>query len=43
MVIVISSEVLHFIFCKNSLPSPAQCRRLLKIIEKAEDKGYVMS
>ena len=25
-----------------SLPSSAQCRRLLKIIEKAEDKGFLM-
>ena len=24
------------------LPSTAQCRRLLKIIDKAEDKGYIM-
>ena len=27
---------------RNQLPSPAQCRRLLKIVEKAEDKGYIM-
>ena len=27
---------------RGSLPSPAQCRRLLKVIEKAEDKGYIM-
>ncbi|MCQ2068373.1 MAG: AIPR family protein [Bacteroidaceae bacterium] len=27
---------------RNQLPSPAQCRRLLKIVEKAEDKGYLM-
>ena len=27
---------------RSTLPSPAQCRRLLKIIEKAEDKGYIM-
>ena len=27
---------------KGSLPSTAQCRRLLKIVEKAEDKGYIM-
>ena len=27
---------------RGSLPSSAQCRRLLKIIEKAEDKGYIM-
>ena len=27
---------------RGSLPSPAQCRRLLKIVEKAEDKGYIM-
>ena len=27
---------------RGSLPSPAQCRRLLKIIEKAEDKGYIL-
>lgn len=27
---------------RNSLPTPAQCKRLIKIVEKAEDKGYVM-
>ena len=27
---------------RNQLPSPAQCKRLLKIVEKAEDKGYIM-
>lgn len=27
---------------RNQLPTPAQCRRLLKIVEKAEDKGYIM-
>ena len=27
---------------RNQLPSTAQCRRLLKVVEKAEDKGYVM-
>lgn len=27
---------------KNSLPSPAQCKRLVKIITKAEDKGYIL-
>lgn len=27
---------------RGSLPSSAQCRRLLKIVEKAEDKGYIM-
>ena len=27
---------------RGSLPTPAQCRRLLKIVEKAEDKGYIM-
>ena len=27
---------------RGSLPSPAQCKRLMKIVEKAEDKGYVM-
>ncbi len=27
---------------RNSLPSPAQCKRLMKIVEKAEDKGYIM-
>jgi hypothetical protein len=27
---------------RAQLPSPAQCRRLLKIVEKAEDKGYIM-
>lgn len=27
---------------RGSLPSPSQCRRLLKIVEKAEDKGYIM-
>lgn len=34
------------VFCedirKASLPSAAQCKRLLKIVEKAEDKGYIM-
>lgn len=27
---------------RGQLPSAAQCKRLLKIIEKAEDKGYIM-
>ena len=27
---------------KNNLPSTAQCRRLVKIVSKAEDKGYIM-
>lgn len=27
---------------KASLPSAAQCKRLIKIVEKAEDKGYIM-
>ena len=27
---------------RGQLPSSAQCRRLLKIVEKAEDKGYIM-
>ena len=27
---------------RNSLPTSAQCRRLIKIISKAEDKGYIM-
>ena len=27
---------------KNRLPSPAQCKRLMKIVSKAEDKGYLM-
>lgn len=27
---------------RNQLPTPAQCRRLLKVVEKAEDKGYIM-
>lgn len=27
---------------RNSLPSPAQCKRLMKVVEKAEDKGYIM-
>lgn len=27
---------------RNQLPSPAQCKRLVKIVEKAEDKGYIM-
>lgn len=27
---------------KGSLPSPAQCKRLLKIVTEAEDKGYIM-
>lgn len=27
---------------RGSLPSPAQCRRLLKIVERAEDKGFIM-
>lgn len=28
--------------CGGQLPTTAQCKRLLKIIEKAEDKGYIM-
>ena len=27
---------------KASLPTPAQCKRLVKIVTKAEDKGYIM-
>ena len=27
---------------RGSLPTAAQCKRLLKIVEKAEDKGYLM-
>lgn len=27
---------------RGQLPTPAQCRRLLKVVEKAEDKGYIM-
>jgi len=27
---------------RGSLPSAAQCKRLLKIVAKAEDKGYMM-
>nr|WP_297061461.1 AIPR family protein [Prevotella sp.] len=27
---------------RNKLPTPAQCKKLMKIINKAEDKGYVM-
>ncbi len=27
---------------KGNLPTPAQCKRLLKVIAKAEDKGYMM-
>ncbi len=27
---------------RNSLPSSSQCKRLLKIVAKAEDKGYMM-
>ena len=27
---------------RGQLPSVAQCKRLLKIVEKAEDKGYIM-
>lgn len=27
---------------RGQLPTNAQCRRLLKIVEKAEDKGYIM-
>lgn len=27
---------------KLSLPTPAQCKRLIKIVTKAEDKGYIM-
>ena len=27
---------------RGSLPTPQQCRRLLKIVEKAEEKGYIM-
>jgi hypothetical protein len=27
---------------KQSLPTSAQCKRLIKIVNKAEDKGYIM-
>lgn len=27
---------------RNSLPTDAQCKRLVKVITKAEDKGYIM-
>ena len=27
---------------KNSLPTAAQCKRLVKIVTKAEDAGYVL-
>ena len=27
---------------KKSLPSVSQCKRLVKIVNKAEDKGYIM-
>lgn len=27
---------------RASLPTPNQCKKLLKIVEKAEDKGYIM-
>ncbi len=27
---------------RGSLPTTAQCKRLIKIVEKAEDKGYIM-
>ena len=27
---------------RGQLPTTAQCRRLLKVVEKAEDKGYIM-
>ena len=27
---------------RNNLPSTAQCKRLVKIVSKAEDKGYIM-
>lgn len=27
---------------RNKLPSPAQCKRLMRIVNKAEDKGYLM-
>jgi len=27
---------------RTSLPTAAQCKRLIKIVEKAEDKGYIM-
>lgn len=27
---------------RGSLPTAAQCKRLIKIVEKAEDKGYIM-
>lgn len=27
---------------RGNLPSPSQCKRLLKIVAKAEDKGYIM-
>ena len=28
---------------KQNLPSASQCKRLVKIVNKAEDKGYIMS
>lgn len=34
-------SIANFI-ARGSLPSPAQCRRLLKVVEKAEEKGYIM-
>lgn len=27
---------------KQNLPSASQCKRLVKIVNKAEDKGYIM-
>lgn len=35
-------RALVIILKKNKLPTPAQCKKLMKIINKAEDKGYVM-
>ena len=37
----IKSIATRFI-AKMVLPSPAQCKRLLKIVNNIEDKGYVM-
>ena len=30
------------IISRYSLPTDAQCKRLIKVVTKAEDKGYIM-
>lgn len=52
-VLALNTNVLSYgdlIFIKNiadrikryDQPTPAQCKKLIKVVEKAEDKGYIM-